>query len=322
MPGGGGGPGTMGGRGCYGGGGGGGAYAAKTYTSESLRIGATIPIVIGAGGKGGPANVFGFGAAGDGAPGSVKITWTSPDQTLSLCSPGYTLDNGKCVLNVICSPGYRFDVTTGACVPDTTCSVGFHLDTAQNKCVLNNPNTCPAGTRLDPVTNTCISAQCPAGQTWNGTACVCPAGTIWYQNQCRANLCTPRAECDADGNVRRTDIECEVTTEPCRWGCTNGACNPPPQPQIITWKVSPKLVQKNGTAGVFWNVMNVQSCVVTSTNGDSWTSVQGGVSQGSKTARPITARTTFTLDCTPYEGAQWTPQEPKVVNIVPVFHEQ
>ncbi|MGJ0532080.1 hypothetical protein [Methylocystis sp.] len=98
-------------------------------------------------------------------------------------------------------------------------------------------------------------------------------------------------------------------------------CNPPPQPKIITWKVSPTLVKKNDTTGVFWNVINVIGCTVSGTNGDSWTTTTRGSSKGSEVSRGIIARTTYTLHCTPYRGASWTDQT-AVVNIVPIFQEQ
>jgi hypothetical protein len=319
------------------GGGGAGGYAKTTYTAANLPEGTDINITVG---TGGPGASFGGYTGGSGASGAVRFTWTASGKTSTVCSEGFHLDNGRCITDAcpicpagetlnelgVCVPascpiGQHWDATQRKCIIDTppVCPVDQHWDATQNRCV---PNDCPAGQHWDVTQNKCVPNECPAGQIWNGTACVCPAGTIWYQNKCQANLCTPRAECDANGNVRRTNIECEVTTDLCRWGCTNGACNPPPQPQVITWKVAPKLVQKQATTGVFWNVMNVESCTVSSTNSDSWTEGTGGVSQGSKTSRPITARTTFTLVCTPYDGATWTPQAPQVVNVVPVFEEK
>lgn len=124
-------------------------------------------------------------------------------------------------------------------------------------------------------------------------------------------------ECGADGNVYHKDLQCEFSLhEECEWGCTNATCNPPPQPKVITWKVSPTLVRTNTTTGVFWNVSNVLGCTVTGTNNDSWNGTQGR-----EVSRGIIARTTYTLHCTPYRGASWTDQT-AVVNIVPVFKEQ
>lgn len=53
-------------------GGGGGGYSVKTYAQGALKVGQTITVVVGEGGKGGSENVNG----GNGAPGEVRISWT------------------------------------------------------------------------------------------------------------------------------------------------------------------------------------------------------------------------------------------------------
>jgi len=229
----------------------------------------------------------------------------------SQCPVGQHWNGTECVA-VNCPAGEHWDVAAGACVPNN-CPAGEHWDATAGACV---PNTsCPSGQHWSGTA--CVADNCPAGQVWNGTTCACPAGTVWYQNQCQIGLCVPGFECGQDGNVYRKDLQCNLSLyEECEWGCTNAVCNPPPQPRIITWKVSPTLVRKNATTGVFWNVINVLGCTVSGTNGDRWSLIKG-----SEVSSPLIARTTYTLHCTPYKGASWVDQT-TVVNIVPVFQEK
>lgn len=323
-------------------GGGGGAYSQRTYSSGQLTVGSSIAVTVGAGGKGDTASWNGSSmGGGNGANGAVKIAWTSTAQTASLCSAGYTFDDGQCVSTAsctVCPPGQTLNAR-GQCMPDTVCSPGYHFDDELEQCILNAAPTCPAGSALDTLTHECVivpdslcpagthidpatlqcvpNAQCPAGQSWNGSGCVCPAGTVWYQNQCQVGLCVPGFECGNDGNVYRKNMQCELTLhEECQWGCANGACNPAPAPEVVTWKVTPTLVAKNKTTVVSWEVRNVTSCSVSGTNGDSWTGMQGV-----NTSSPLIGQTTYTLHCTPYTGQNWTDRT-AIVNIIPVFQEQ
>jgi len=288
----------------------------------------------------------------------VKITWTAANAvTSTTCPSGYTLqgsecvapDTTECVPDTACPIGFHFDEIAQQCTLDEpvtctggatltggvcTCPAATHWDTAQNMCVPDNQcpagqhwngsqcvaDNCPAGQHWNG--SQCVADNCPAGQVWNGTGCACPAGTVWYQSRCQIGMCIPGLECGVDGNLYRKDLQCETTLErACRWGCTNAACNPPPEPQVITWRVSPAVVGKGKTSGVYWNVMNVESCTITGTNGDSWTNGTGGVSSGTQVTRPIQGQVTYRLHCTPYEGASWTDRT-AIVNIIPVFQEK
>ncbi|MBP9669308.1 MAG: hypothetical protein KBE09_03395, partial [Candidatus Pacebacteria bacterium] len=61
------------------GGGGSGGYTSYTYTAGSLSVGASVPVVVGAGGNGGYAiSSAYYQNGGSGAPGQVTITWTDP----------------------------------------------------------------------------------------------------------------------------------------------------------------------------------------------------------------------------------------------------
>lgn len=75
-PGGGGSGGSDSNRGCgvsKGGGGGGGAYAARTYSTGTYAPGASVTVIVGAGGSGGSGNQFNNG--GIGARGQVRVSW-------------------------------------------------------------------------------------------------------------------------------------------------------------------------------------------------------------------------------------------------------
>lgn len=328
--------------------GGNGGQAVSTYATGALPSTATV--VVGAGGPGDPF----YG--GPGQNGSVQITWTggggggggTPPQTAE-CSAQLTVGES-------CPPGQRWDETTRSCVVGG--GPGAPVVTAAGACVVNEAQTytlrsvdsdAAATLRygLDWDRNGVIDQWVPStGYVLQGTARTVAhvwttagthtfqalaednagrrSGWTWFSVMCTdgENACTPATYCRADQSCRK-DASCTESCSPCTWGCNagSGLCKPPPEPQIITWKVAPKLVQKNGTTGVFWNVLNVTSCTVSSTGGDSWTSGEGGISQGPKTSRPILARTVFTLHCTPYEGASWTDQT-ATVNIVPVFKEE
>lgn len=67
-----------------GGGGGGGGYSKRTYTSGQLAPGATITVVVGAGGAGGKEPSCNACSGGNGAKGEVDISWTSTAPTCSV----------------------------------------------------------------------------------------------------------------------------------------------------------------------------------------------------------------------------------------------
>jgi hypothetical protein len=181
---------------------------------------------------------------------------------------------------------------------------------------------CPTGQIEDDNGQCTGGALCPTGFVYDTTAraCVgsCPKGTVWYENQCQPGSCIPGLSCGADGNVYFRDLQCaRGLSEQCDYGCTNGVCNPPPPPQVVTWKVSPTLIKRGDSTNVSWDVRNVIGCTVTGTNDDLWSTILG-----TKVSSPITAQTTYTLHCTPLRRAIWTKDLTETVTIVPSFQEQ
>jgi hypothetical protein len=84
--------------------------------------------------------------------------------------------------------------------------------------------------------------------------------------------------------------------------------------------VLPLLVPSGTPVRAYWDVDNVQSCTVTSTNGDSWAALTSGPS--GQNSNPIFQQTVFNLTCHALEGT--TPPsftEMQTVNVVPVFNE-
>lgn len=77
---------------------------------------------------------------------------------------------------------------------------------------------------------------------------------------------------------------------------------------------NPELLRSGNTTEVRWQGVEVTSCTVTGTNGDSWSGTAG-----QETSSPIEASTTYTLDCTAFNDTQV--QDSVDVNIIPEFQE-
>jgi hypothetical protein len=75
--------------------------------------------------------------------------------------------------------------------------------------------------------------------------------------------------------------------------------------------VAPNLVRTGQRTVVRWNSVEMNSCTVTGTNGDSWTGLQG-----EEVTRPITLRVTYTISCTAFDGRTLT--DTAVVGIAPI----
>ncbi len=78
--------------------------------------------------------------------------------------------------------------------------------------------------------------------------------------------------------------------------------------------VSPSLVRSGQRTVVRWNSMEMSSCTVTGSNGDSWTGLAG-----EEITRPITLRVTYTLSCTAFDGRTMT--DTAIVGLAPVMCE-
>ena len=108
----------------------------------------------------------------------------------------------------------------------------------------------------------------------------------------------------------------------CQNGCAgDGTCNPGP---TLTGCISANSntcspaqksvrVKKQSTVSLYWNVLNVTSCSITGTNGQSWLnqSVTGSV-----TTAAINSLVTFTLSC---DSGAFT--DKATVNTLPIYKE-
>ncbi len=65
---------------------------------------------------------------------------------------------------------------------------------------------------------------------------------------------------------------------------------------------------------VTWQGVEVTSCTVTGSNGDSWTGTAG-----QELSSPITSKMTFDLDCTAFDGSNV--QDSVEVTVLPKFNE-
>ena len=118
-------------------------------------------------------------------------------------------------------------------------------------------------------------------------------------------------------------IVTQVCTSPQQ--CSAGACVilPPSFTSFASGaqsghlQATPKIVNVGATTQVFWQVANVTSCTVVSTNGDSWTAVFSGTN--GTTSKPIIALTTFNLTC---NGPGGTVNEKVSVSLAPAFQER
>ena len=182
--------------------------------------------------------------------------------------------------------------------------------------------TCSAGQTWNGTQ--CVSVpSCPAGQSWNGIACACPTGTVWNGTQCKAQ-CIAGYFCK-NNNVYHRTVSCVESPLPvyeCTYGCSNGACNPPPAP-IMSLTVNPVLVRSGKPVTLKWSATNVVSCIVSGTNGQSWSCIRSACApQTVKQSIGIVAQTTFTFTCTALPGR--TPNANSIsrtVNIIPVWCE-
>lgn len=87
----------------------------------------------------------------------------------------------------------------------------------------------------------------------------------------------------------------------------------------LTFDANPRLVREGDTITLEWSATNVEegSCVITGTNGDSW-SING---VGSVESSEIETETTFTLSCTSLSDASVVTKE-VTIRLVPSFEEQ
>lgn len=101
-------------------------------------------------------------------------------------------------------------------------------------------------------------------------------------------------------NVDRTDLgDGAVTTERRPLGDLGDATAFRKSLITTLLNVSPNLVVPNKTTKIAWTSIETTSCTVTGSNGDSWSGLSG-----EKTSSPITGETTYTLNCTAFDGSK------------------
>jgi hypothetical protein len=116
---------------------------------------------------------------------------------------------------------------------------------------------------------------------------------------------------DTSDDVVRTDLgDGAVTTERRALG-NLGAANTFRRSLITALlDVHPNLVMTNETTKITWTSIETTSCTVTGSNGDTWKGLSG-----EETSSPITGETTYTLECTAFDGSKIS--DTKKVNIAP-----
>lgn len=172
--------------------------------------------------------------------------------------------------------------------------------------------SCPLGYALQ--NGQCVS-QCPSGYVRQGNQCIrseCPSGYTLQNNRCVATVKTCPLVCSGKNLVNSCTGQ---VVQACSYQCSAGACVAAPPPEAAL-TAQPLLVRSGETTTIRWSATNVDSCSVTGTNGDSWTSGEGAFSQISG---PIMEQTIYTLLCAGLDGSSIN--ESRIVNTVPMFQE-
>lgn len=107
----------------------------------------------------------------------------------------------------------------------------------------------------------------------------------------------------------------------CTYGCSNGTCLPPPNPEIpaignSSFRAVPPLVRTGDRTRIRWTSQFADACTVTG-NGDSWTALNSPTT-GYQT-NPILNQVTYSLTCSNQTG---TTSAQLMVNIVPGWFEK
>ena len=165
----------------------------------------------------------------------------------------------------------------------------------------------------------CGENSCPVGYIKQGGQCVfsaCPAGYVKQAAECvKIQQCTLGPRCSGENLIDGCTGDVLLA---CEWGCAYGRCNDIPAPTAFL-HANPSLIRVGNSSIISWNSQDTVSCVVSGTNGDSWT----GKSSTGKTSKPIQGQTTFNLRCEGYSGADpFFVKKSVTVNLVPTFNEK
>ncbi len=174
----------------------------------------------------------------------------------------------------------------------------------------------------------------------NGSAVISPAQTTTYTVSCTGNggtasasatlsvSCTAAYTCSGQ-TIQYTNTSCvvsNVTTCVAPAFCSTGSSSCLTSPPVFNpgatttghLQIRPRILASSSTARVYWNLSNVSSCAVTSSNGDSWTGISSGVS--GRLSSVLQGHTIFQLLCTGFDSSQV--RETQEVNIAPRFQEK
>jgi hypothetical protein len=173
-----------------------------------------------------------------------------------------------------------------------------------------------------------LPASCPSSPHYAGDCTAAVSG-----NGSGSGACTPTNICNGNNVINSCT---GAIVQSCAWGCSGGGCASPPPPTFTSFtatlpdgstftsdghlRAQPLLVRSGSSTQLYWNVSDADSCAVTGSNDDSWTSSSSGAA--GTTTGAILEKTTFTLDCESIPSA--TPPnvtESIDVNVVPIFQE-
>lgn len=156
-----------------------------------------------------------------------------------------------------------------------------------------------------------------------GDVTSCPAGYLWdpVTSACKSQACFDSFFCQGTNLYRGSAATCSATlVQACAPGtCSAGACFAPPGPQIVTWEVKPTLGIKGYKTTIRWNAVDVESCVVTGTNGYEAPGNNETVNAIGEEEDTVNFETTYTLTCEGLDGT--TVQRQTTVRLAPIQNE-
>ncbi len=226
-------------------------------------------------------------------PGVVQTYTNSSGETLVVTECG----NGAYVAQVTkaCTSAANSCGMTGAGVITTTTSNFMSKSTSACSAKTPSDSLCPQPSDCTP------TYSCNAAGT--GIINSCTSGVTNCPYGCSNGVCKPAAACT-------TGSDCPSGS------CTNGSCDGSPQAgQISTFAVVPSLVTKNSPTTIHLATAHMNTCAITGTDGETWTTLTGILP-----TQPITQQTIFSLHCV--DGYGTSVDQSATVNIVPTFNEQ
>lgn len=190
--------------------------------------------------------------------------------------------------------------------------------------------TGPGGTASDSATVAVTTPQEDGtgggggGGGGGGESIACPDGYIRNPStlECERRGCFDVFFCVGNDLYRgysSGQYQCqERFVRSCAYGCAVNACiDTPPAPEIILWQVAPTLGVKGYTTNIKWKAENVESCMVTGTNGSSWSGTESPEAGRQDT---VQAETTYSLSCIGLDGE--TPvTRSTTVRLTPIHNE-